>query len=349
MSASAVVLLSAVSGEPASLDFAPHGLPPAGALQLAASLGLAGLSKAGAKSASSSSPARAGVFGGRGRGGGAGTGGPYSSGTVASGSMMRGGAGGSGRAKGAGSGKEERDVKVSRPVGSMLTHTSPEMVRARARDTIIIMDWDDTLLASSWLASHGLRLDSPSVPRSIMAQLEQLEESVLTLLWRAAECGRVVVVTNAETGWVELSAQKFMPRVLPALEEAGVRVVSARSTFEPAFPDSPCDWKVQAFHEEVRAAVEEKRGDRVLHAISLGDSIHERQAIHQVMHGLPASRTKSVKFVERPTASQLRRQVDCLAGCIEHLTLEDDHLDIMLNIQSLTAELAAVAASAVRA
>lgn len=343
MSASAVVLLSAVSGEPASLDFAPHGLPPAGALALAQSLGLSGLGKGKGKG-----KARAADKGSYARVAAApAAGGSYSSGTVASGLMRgSGGAGGSAsRTAGSGAAKE---AKVSVPTRSLLAPDTAEAVRKRARDTIIIMDWDDTLLASSWLASHGLRLDSPSVPRSIVAQLELLEESVLSLLWRASECGRVVIVTNAETGWVELSAQKFMPRVLPALEAAGVRIVSARSTFEPAFPDSPCDWKVQAFHEEVRAAVEEKRGDRVLHAISLGDSIHERQAIHQVMHGLPASRTKSVKFVERPTASQLRREVDCLAGCIEHLVLEEDHLDLMLNIQSLTAELAAVAASAVR-
>jgi hypothetical protein len=66
---------------------------------------------------------------------------------------------------------------------------------------------------------------------------------VIALVDRAVKSGPVVIITNAETGWVELSCKKFMPRVLPFL--AGVKVLSARSTFESLYPDSPADWKVR--------------------------------------------------------------------------------------------------------
>lgn len=215
--------------------------------------------------------------------------------------------------------------------GAAITEAVMDSLRERSRDTVIIFDWDDTLLSSSWLASHGLRLDTPGpLPAHVQAHMVELQASVISLLESAAVCGRVVIVTNAETGWVELSAQKFMPGVLPLLSKT--RVVSARSTFEPVYPDSPSDWKVQAFWEEVRSTVDEKGVGRPLHALSLGDSIHERQAIHTVTEGLAHARTKSVKFVERPNAEQLKRQVDFVHSCIHELVLHEDNFDLMLTI-----------------
>jgi hypothetical protein len=42
-------------------------------------------------------------------------------------------------------------------------------------------------------------------------QLRELEAAVSSLLTLALTYGSVHIVTNAETGWVQLSAQKFMP------------------------------------------------------------------------------------------------------------------------------------------
>lgn len=110
-------------------------------------------------------------------------------------------------------------------------------------ETTIIFDWDDTLLSSSWLAQNGLRLDEPAVvPAEAVMQLDVLQESVISLLNRAVQHGTCIIITNAETGWVELSCKKFMPKVLPCLTK--IRVLSARSNFESLYPDSPSDWKV---------------------------------------------------------------------------------------------------------
>ena len=49
------------------------------------------------------------------------------------------------------------------------------------------------------------------------------------------------MVTNAETGWVQLSAAKFIPAVVPLLSR--VSILSARSTYEGRYPDAPLKWK----------------------------------------------------------------------------------------------------------
>ena len=107
----------------------------------------------------------------------------------------------------------------------------------------IVFDYDDTILASSWLAQNNLRLDgNEPVPLEAQKQLAQLATSAAKLLQHAQAYGEVVIITNAETGWVELSAKKFMPSLLPIL--AKTRVISARSTYECQY-SSPLEWKVR--------------------------------------------------------------------------------------------------------
>ena len=226
---------------------------------------------------------------------------------------------------------------------------------ANSDQTAIIFDWDDTLLASSWLTSEGLRLAEPfEIPRLAVAQLQDLEEACIKLLNHAFELGAVTIVTNAETGWVELSAQRFMPRVLPLLTKC--RVISARSTFEVAYPDQPNEWKIQAFRCAIADSfsparrrqlgfgdameVETKENDKAGNAgfknvLSCGDSIHERDAVHRVAGAMPKTWSKSVKFVERPTIEQLKRQVELVSSCFDYICGHGGDLDLMLTIQLL--------------
>jgi len=260
------------------------------------------------------------------------------------------------------------------------------------------------------------------VPFEARQQLEGLQDSVLLLLQRALTFGTCIVITNAETGWVELSCKKFLPRVLPVLSR--LRVLSARSTFEALCPDSPSDWKVHAFHQEIGAAYAGRSAEARRNLISFGDSIHERAAIQRVAQtteqalrkgyaavaaaGGPGASTqafhemqvltppttssssssgsggaagmpyagaaaaggggsapgaspphggssssgalsamggqaaagprvlvKSVKFVERPTLEQLKRQLDLVHSCLGEVVGHAGNLDLMLTISLL--------------
>lgn len=219
-------------------------------------------------------------------------------------------------------------------------------------ETVLLLDWDDTLLCSSFLQANSFKLDStlydlnrelqetdPLVvreQREVALQLRELETCVVTLLRQAtASTTRTVIVTNAEHGWVQLSAAKFLPGVVELLDR--VTVISARSTFEPLFPGAPLKWKYFAFHEILvgsgffgrdgtgRASVEK-------HVISLGDSHVEREAVRAVCKSVPATRTKSVKFTERPTIEQLRRQLELVNQCFNYITTHDADLDLQLTV-----------------
>jgi len=66
--------------------------------------------------------------------------------------------------------------------------------------------------------------------------------------------------------------------------------------------------------------------------ISFGDSHVEREAIRIATRNLVESRTKSVKFAERPSMEQLRRQIELINNCFHYIHGHDGDLDLQLTI-----------------
>lgn len=66
---------------------------------------------------------------------------------------------------------------------------------------------------------QGLRLDESSeVLPCHRQQLHKVATAAAETLRLAKQLGTVVLITNAERGWIELSCQKFLPTLFPALE-----------------------------------------------------------------------------------------------------------------------------------
>lgn len=198
----------------------------------------------------------------------------------------------------------------------------------RAQNTIILFDWDDTLCPSFDLSERGFTLTSENKCAVTEMELRQLEASVIALLEVAFEYGDVHIVTNAETGWVQLSANKFLPGVLPLLDR--VKVISARSTYERLFPDNPFRWKYHAFKDNLAMVINHDGVKKNI--MSFGDSHYEREAIRHATHGLANTHTKSIKFKERPKIEQLRRQIELVTSCFQYLHNHEGDLDLQLSI-----------------
>jgi hypothetical protein len=197
------------------------------------------------------------------------------------------------------------------------------------RQNIIVFDWDDTLLASTFLSSKGLRLDTDRALLIDMEKsLQELEQGIITVLTTALQHGDVHIITNAETGWVELSAAKFIPGVVPLLNR--VSIISARSTFEAQFPGSPLRWKYYAFQEKLAPHLSESK--KYKNIISFGDSHVEREAVRAVTRGYANTRCKSIKFAERPTIDHLKRQLELVTNCFQYIFQHEGDLDLQLTI-----------------
>mmetsp|Transcript_1891 Transcript_1891/g.4437 ORF Transcript_1891/g.4437 Transcript_1891/m.4437 type:complete len:276 (+) Transcript_1891:157-984(+) len=207
-------------------------------------------------------------------------------------------------------------------------------------DTVFLFDWDDTLFGTTHLEQLGYMDiinvsqpdDAPRSPLSILApaslddlaaQLQQLDYLAAEVLARAAQRGRVVIVTNAGDGWVQISSERFLPRVKAVLDSFTIRIVSARGRYFDDFPDTPCEWKVHAFADELRGAKERN-------IIVLGDSVSDQYAAHKATAdaGPPNMLLKFVKFAERPTVRHLHRQLSVARDSIDEIVQHNSSFDV---------------------
>eukprot|EP00418_Pyrodinium_bahamense_P017111 CAMPEP_0179115790 /NCGR_PEP_ID=MMETSP0796-20121207/54278_1 /TAXON_ID=73915 /ORGANISM="Pyrodinium bahamense, Strain pbaha01" /LENGTH=280 /DNA_ID=CAMNT_0020814045 /DNA_START=75 /DNA_END=917 /DNA_ORIENTATION=- len=200
-------------------------------------------------------------------------------------------------------------------------------------DTIIIFDWDDTILPSSWMQREGLTLDAASRPTSEQAaQLRALAQRAARTLRSAKRLGSVVVVTNAERGWIELSCHKFMPSLVPLLES--LKIISARSAYEKLGVTSPVEWKCRAFQSECSSFYKLTTADRKRNVLSLGDSVNERSALILVTKDMQNCCTKSLKFMEQPDVVQLQREHELVSRSIPQIVGHDGSLDLRVQVSA---------------
>ena len=188
-------------------------------------------------------------------------------------------------------------------------------------NTILIFDWDDTILPNSWLQSKGIRQGEPlNITEDIAVQLEALDDMCTRLLNRAQDLGRVIIVTNSMNGWVEISSRLFLPRVHKFLTE--IQVISARKNFQH-LPIQEC--KVEAFKELI--------DDGIFNILSFGDSYNDRDALFLATKDQTEIYSKSFKFIQTPTIDELKTQYQILINKIDELCRDNKNLDMVLMIK----------------
>lgn len=199
-------------------------------------------------------------------------------------------------------------------------------------ETVIFFDWDDTLQASSELVMKGVTLQTPQMSKEIETSFSDLQNQVISLLKIASEATpNVFIITNAEQGWVQLSSQKFMPRVYSHLNK--VKIISARSEYESRFPNTPNMWKQTAFSDNILSIFQIPPPN--VNIISFGDSECERLALLSLQKICGKSgKMKSIKFVERPSVSQLRRQLEMVLNNFQFILKHEESLDLLLQIST---------------
>lgn len=178
----------------------------------------------------------------------------------------------------------------------------PRLQRPKKHSSLIVLDWDDTLLCTSSLSNPRISSNGQSCPRlrNVALAAQRLIELSLSL-------GETIIVTNAWASWVEHSAKRYMPSLLPLLK--GIEVISARQRYEAQFPQQIAKWKMNVFLELQR----QRSQDSVTNLIVIGDSSFEIDAALAIGHLFPKAVVKTVKFREAPTPEELVKELQ-LAG-----------------------------------
>jgi len=113
-------------------------------------------------------------------------------------------------------------------------------------ETVIIFDWDDTILCTSFINPTGTFNPRQKILPAVMEHLRVLEVCAKKILEMSIAFGKTYIITNAGEGWVQYSAEKFMPSVVPLLSK--IKIISARAQYEHLYKDYS-KWKIHAFLE----------------------------------------------------------------------------------------------------
>lgn len=193
--------------------------------------------------------------------------------------------------------------------------------KQKDHNSLIIFDWDDTLLCTSFLTPNGIFLDNMRLDRQENEKLKQLDALAYQILSLSVQKADTYIITNAEPGWVEYSAERFYPKVFSILDK--VKIVSARGEFEKKHPNNSRQWKIQTFLK----MVDEFDTDLITNFICLGDSVIEMEAAHIFASKFTQAFIKTIKFKEGPNLDEL----------IKELTLvTDQFLMIFSAVKNLT-------------
>lgn len=226
-------------------------------------------------------------------------------------------------------------------------------------ETLIILDWDDTLSPTSNCAY----MVSGEKPRENETDiLPKLEAAVTKFLTVAAALGHVVIVTMADMGWVQTSANMLMPSVAQAIEELGIKVVSARASLprrllRSAFADArdPSQFlKTKAMKRVIKQFYRSDRAARPRswkNVISIGDSYAERRALQDLVirrkqwdrHGnWQECFCKTLLLLESPSIEQHCKEIDHMKALLPALVQYDGDVDLNVEPDDLETDLSSL-------
>lgn len=173
---------------------------------------------------------------------------------------------------------------------------------------------------------------------------------------------QVIIITNSDDGWVKFSCARFLPDLLPELDN--FRIVSARTLYERFYPGQPLCWKAAAFAHEVSEMYEAHSqgssselslestdvssldtsysetdeatsdfsaplsGSKEI--VSFGDSLEEKMAVRIVADQLTAT-PKSVMFIQLPTPVQILGQLHMVIQHMGFVCQNASSLDLQIS------------------
>ena len=195
------------------------------------------------------------------------------------------------------------DIRQSYLTKLISTRVWTPNMKPKQHNSIIIFDWDDTILPTSFLTPGGVFNEDMKLQQGDIEKLAKLEQSALQLLTEAVEKGNVYIITNAGKGWVEYSANRFYPSIMPILEK--IKIISARGEYEKIFPGNSRQWKIEAFLN-LQKSVNMKL---VTNIICIGDSLFEMEAGRILASRFTEAFIKTIKFREAPKLDELLKQL----------------------------------------
>jgi len=188
-------------------------------------------------------------------------------------------------------------------------------------NTLIILDWDDTLFPTTWFIHNNIDLNESYMKNLYISYFIELDDILYKLLKKLVTLGDVTIITNALIDWINTSST-VLPKTKKIMEK--INIVSARGNFQGKFPNM-MDWKKEAFNVA--------KSHKYINVISVGDAHYEYNALISLYNNDNKTLLKSVKFMNEPEHQVLIDQLNVLYDVIPQICNIPSHLDLKFKLK----------------
>jgi len=229
-------------------------------------------------------------------------------------------------------------------------------------ETVIVLDWDDTILPTTWLSSQaGFQAwkkdwpihtaEAPMLRSPEAEELRMLDNVARSFLLTAASLGRICCVTLSHRPWQETTMKAMLPRTAQVWNDLNIPVFYASEESVNMWESSSGMVKNCAQDEEeecylmdqrliqqkklaIRRCIAEKYTQSWKNIVSIGDGQAELMAMQELSfeHVNPISkvtghpkplRMKTVQLLELPECSTLTTELQLLQAWLPGIVCVD--------------------------
>jgi len=198
-------------------------------------------------------------------------------------------------------------------------------------NTIVILDWDDTLFPTSWISNNNIDISDEDVRMKYRIYFSELDNIVYNLLTDINKYSRIVIVTNASLKWFYSSVQ-----MLPNSEgyiRSNIPIISARDLHSYNYPLEPNKWKVEVYNSLIQPII---NTEQVQNIISVGDGPSEFYALTNLaFNNNKDIYYKTIRLVGNPTIKQLLEQIKIMNINIANIVFKKEHLDLVFGNRNI--------------
>ena len=204
---------------------------------------------------------------------------------------------------------------------------------------LIILDWDDTLFPTSWLATlnaGNTEKNNGQLYSESKAVFDELWNLVKRLIHTLRQFAQVKIISNGSSNWIKITPQVYYKGHARFMKEYNVSIHSARDYKKNQFVfKNQGAWKVNIFRDIVddwkkkRIAAHQRQNlpPPNLKLLGVGDHDNDRIAIWAIDKADGLKRN-ALKFIEHPNIEMLKCQLNNLIISARNMLIGDDEINL---------------------
>ena len=171
--------------------------------------------------------------------------------------------------------------------------------KASKKETVFVLDWDDTLMCTSFIFSRtqGLTNEEKNI-------INNLGKIVNIFLEECIKYGKIIIMTNSTEKWMKKTAENYLKIKKNLIEQ--IKIISTRDKFEKKRIESK-KWKEITLEEILL-----KYGDKIENLISGSVSEKDIDIFKNISKKYKDINISTIKFKAKPSPLIMIKEIEYL-------------------------------------